>query len=121
MNKFLRSLNHAIEGLLVGFKEQPNLRIHFILGTLASLLGVIFQISASEWLILVVVIGIVIAVELTNTAVESVVNLHTREFHPEAKKAKDICAGAVLVSAIMAVIVGLIIFLPRLLTLLTVR
>jgi diacylglycerol kinase len=77
-------------------------------------MGSFFNISQIEWLILSLTIGMVITVELTNTAIEEVVNSFTDQIHPSAKKAKDVAAAAVLVSSITAVIIGLVIFLPHL-------
>ena len=81
------------------------------------ILGVLFQINKYEWSILVLTIGLVISCELINTAIEAVVDLITEEYHPLAKVAKDTSAAAVFIFAIVAVIVGLIIFLPKLISL----
>ena len=79
--------------------------------------GFIFKINKYEWAILVLTIGLVISCELVNTAIEAVVDLVTEEYHPLAKVAKDTAAAAVLIFAFVAVIVGLIIFVPKILLL----
>ena len=75
--------------------------------------GFLFKVNKYEWAILVLTIGLVISCELINTAIEAVVDLVTEEYHPLAKVAKDTSAAAVLVFAIVAIIVGLIIFVPK--------
>mgnify|MGYP001599045274 CR=1 FL=1 len=106
------SFKYALEGILVALKDQPNLIFHLLASIIVVLLGHIFEISTYEWLILTLTIGVVITVELTNTAIEEVVNSFTSDTHPGAKKAKDVAAGAVLVISIAALIIGLLIFLP---------
>lgn len=108
------SFKYAFEGLISALKEEPNLKIHFITGLLVVTAGFYFQISTLDWVILITMIGLVISVELTNTAVEAVVDYLIKEQHPGAKIAKDISAAAVLTVAITSSIVGLIIFLPYL-------
>lgn len=110
------SFKYAFSGIAAAIKEEPNLKIHLSLALLVTVAGAAFQISELEWIIIVAMIGLVISVELTNTAIESVVNHFTSEIHPGAKLAKDISAGAVLVVAITAAVVGMIIFLPYLKT-----
>ena len=107
------SFKHALEGIWSALKEEPNLKFHFFAGFVTIALGVFFKITINEWLVLILVIGLVISVELTNTSIEAVVDSFTDKTHPGAKLAKDISAGAVLVVAIMAAIVGIIIFLPH--------
>lgn len=106
------SFKYAFEGIWTALKDQPNLIFHLLATIVVILFGWFFQITNLEWIILTLTIGIVIAIELTNTAIEEVVNSFTDEIHPSAKKAKDVAAGAVLIVSIMAVIIGLLIFLP---------
>lgn len=93
-------------------KEEPNLKIHFIVAVLVIVLSFILKISRQDWISVIILIGLVFAVELTNTAIEAIVDAFTDSEHPGAKLAKDISAGAVLVVAIISAIVGIIIFLP---------
>ena len=106
------SFKYAWDGLVAALKEEPNLKFHFLAGFLVILISLFLNISKYYWLIIIILIGFVIAVELTNTAIEAVVDTFTDKEHPGAKLAKDISAGAVLVSALTATIVGIIIFLP---------
>lgn len=110
----IRSFSYAGRGILSAFRTERNIRIHFTMAILVVILGAIFHISRMEWLIIIVVIGGMIALELINTAIERIVDLVTTEFHPLAKEAKDIAAGAVFIYALLSVLVGLIIFLPKL-------
>lgn len=106
------SFKYAFEGIWTALKDQPNLIFHLLAAVVVILFGWFFQITTIEWIILTLTIGIVVCIELTNTAIEEVVNSFTDEIHPSAKKAKDVAAGAVLIVSIMAVIIGLLIFLP---------
>ena len=89
------------------------MKIHCTVAVLVVIAGLILGISVTEWFICLGLFGMVMALELVNTAVEAVVDLVTEERHPLAKIAKDTAAGAVLIAAIMAAIVGLIIFVPK--------
>ena len=111
------SFKYAFEGINQALREEPNLKIHLILGILVVIFGFLLQLSIVEWAIILTMIGLVIAVELTNTAVEAVVDAFTSEDHPGAKLAKDISAGAVLVVAMTSAVVGLIVFWPHILNL----
>lgn len=106
------SFRYALSGITAAIKEEPNLIFHLFAAILVILLGWFLKISKNDWIIIILVIGLVISVELTNTAIEAVVDNFTEKEHPGAKLAKDISAGAVLAAAAAAAIVGLIIFLP---------
>jgi diacylglycerol kinase len=97
------------------WKTQRHLRVHAALGLLAAALAMLLGISPGEWAALLTVMTLVIALELLNTVVEAAVDLASPQFHPKAKVAKDVAAGAVLVSAAGAALVGAAIFVPRLL------
>lgn len=111
------SFGYAFQGLSYAWATQRHLRIHVALSLLATGLGLVFGISPVEWAALVAVVVLVIALELLNTVVESVVDLVTREVHPLAKTAKDVAAASVLVAAGGALLTGALIFVPRLLSL----
>lgn len=108
------SFRYALEGILTALKDEPNLKVHFLIALLALILGYFFQISLVEWLVLILAIGMVVTLELTNTAIEELINSFTDKLHPSAKKAKDVAAGAVLVGSVTALVIGAIIFLPYL-------
>ena len=111
----ISSLEFALTGIFTAFKEEKNMRSHVLSAVAAIIAGLIFQISATEWLFLLLSIFLVIAFEIMNSAVENVVDLASDyHFSMRAKNAKDMAAGAVLVVSGFAVITGLIIFLPKL-------
>lgn len=108
------SLEFALTGILTAVQEERNLKSHLVSAFLASLAGIIFKISAVEWLFLLLAIFLVICLEIINSAIENVVDLASSyHFSMLAKKAKDMAAGAVLVMSLYAVLTGLIIFLPK--------
>ena len=109
----LDSFKHAFDGIFYSLKSVKNLKIHLFFTALVLIGGFIFKINAFEWLTCLICIALVISLELLNSAVEEAVNLTTLEFNERAKHAKDLAAGAVLVSAIISFVIGLIIFLPK--------
>ena len=118
IKKFLLSFTYAIKGLKYAYRNEQNLAFDVGVSLLVVIAGFLFKVSISEWALLALTIGMVLSFELINTAVEAVVDLVTEEYHPLAKVAKDTSAAAVLVCAIASVVVGLIIFLPKLFNLL---
>jgi undecaprenol kinase len=108
------SFKNAFEGLAAAVKLETNIKIHLFLAFLVVILAILLQISLSDWVKVIILIGLVISLELTNTAIEAVVDAFTSQHHEGAKLAKDISAGAVLVAAITAAIAGILIFLPYL-------
>lgn len=113
-----KSFLFAISGLKSALKKEPNFRIHIISALLALSAAYFLNLNLLEWLILAITIFLVIIFELLNTVLESLVNLISPELNPEAKMAKDVSAAAVLVSAIFSVIIGVILFLPKIISLL---
>ena len=109
-----KSFGHAFDGIFAGLEER-NMKIHCTMAVLVVFFGLILHISVTEWCICLVLFGLIMGLELVNTALEAVVDLVTKEYQPLAKRAKDTAAGAVLIAAIMAAAAGLIIFIPRLL------
>ena len=113
-----KSFGYAFEGIFTCIRNERNIKIHCTVAILVVIAGAVLGITPTEWCICLTLFGLVIALELVNTAIESVVDLvTTEERKPLAKTAKDTAAGAVLVAAIMAAIVGLIIFVPRIVSL----
>lgn len=108
------SFKYAAAGIWTALRDEPNLKFHFLVMWLVILMGFYFDISTIAWIAVIFSIGLVIALELTNTAIEEIVDSFTDKSHPGAKRAKDIASGAVLVVSITAVIIGIIIFLPYL-------
>ncbi len=117
--KFISGFAYAFEGLGYALRTQRNMRVHVTIAILALIMGVVLHISALEFaLIFVAITGVVIA-EMFNTVVELSIDLSTPQYHPLAKRAKDVAAGAVLLSAFLAIIIGLFIFGPHLWTLIS--
>lgn len=111
--KLVNSFKYAFEGLKASFKTERNMKIHILIMILTIIAGFALKISTLEWIICITLFGIVISAELFNTAIETIVDMITPYREPKAKLAKDISAGAVLVLAISSIIIGLIIFIPK--------
>ncbi len=105
-SSWLESLNCAIEGILWATRSQRHLRLHFVFAVVVLLLGLFLRLSALEFIFLALAVILVLFAELLNTAIEVVVDLVSPGYHPLAQRAKDVAAGAVLVSAIGAVVIG---------------
>lgn len=108
-----KSFGYAFEGIFTCIKKERNMKIHCVFAVLVVIAGIILKLSMIEWSLCLILFGLVMALEMVNTAVEAVVDLVTEERKPLAKLAKDTAAGAVLVAAIMAAITGCIIFIPK--------
>jgi len=114
--RFLNSFRYAFQGLRLLFAGQPNARVHLLAAATAAAAGGYYRISANEWVAVVLCIGLVISMEAMNTALEHLTDRVSPEFHPLAGKAKDLAAAAVLIAAFVAVVVGGIIFIPKIFT-----
>ncbi len=108
-----KSFLYAFKGLLFLFSTQANARIHFLALSVVVAAGFFLNISISEWCLCSLCIGMVLAAEAMNTAIESIVDLVSPDYHPLAGRAKDVAAAAVLLTAISAAIVGGLIFVPK--------
>ncbi|MEI6060416.1 MAG: diacylglycerol kinase family protein [Bacteroidota bacterium] len=115
--KFVKSFLNAARGISILFKGQLNARIELTITGLVVFTGFVFQISASEWLIIVLCIALVLGLEGINTAIEILADKIHPGFDTEIGKAKDVAAGAVLIASVVASIAGFIIFAPRFLDL----
>lgn len=113
-DRWLQCFGFALSGLIQAIKTEKNLKIHLAAAVAVIIFMLVFHLSYIEDLILIVVIGIVISLELVNTAIEHTVNLITEEYHPLAKLAKDTAAGAVLFFSVISVVIALIIFFHHL-------
>lgn len=116
--EFDKSVGHALDGIEYAVNHERNVKIEILFAILTSILGFILKISLLEWVVIVLVIAMVLALELVNTAIERTVDLVTKDYHDLAKAAKDVAAGAVLVMSMFSVIIGLIIFLPKIISVL---
>ncbi|MGQ9500550.1 MAG: diacylglycerol kinase family protein [Anaerolineae bacterium] len=106
---WLSSFHHAWDGLRYVVRTQRNARIHLTALTLAVGLGMVVGLSRLEWVMLALVIGAVLVAEWFNTAIEATIDLITVQYHPLAKVAKDAAAAGVLVTALVAIVVGILI------------
>ena len=112
--EFAASFEFALTGIITAFKEERNMRKHLVSAILVVLAGLIFRVSATEWLFLLMAVFLVIALEIVNSAIENVVDLASKyHFSMLAKNAKDMAAGAVLVVSCYALITGMIVFIPK--------
>lgn len=111
--KIINSFKYAIEGIMASFKNERNIKIHATIMLLVIIAGIILKINKIEWIICIILFSIVISAELFNTAIETVVDMIMPTKNEQAKIAKDISAGAVLIVAIGAAIIGLMIFIPK--------
>jgi len=112
-HKLLHSFKYAFDGIFESFKSEKNMKIHILIMALVILAGFVFKISRTEWMICIILFGVVFAGEIFNTAIEIVVDMVMPHQNEKAKLAKDLSAGAVLLLAIAAAIIGMMIFIPR--------
>ena len=110
-----KSFGYAFQGIFNTIRTERNIKMHCAAAILVTIFGIWLQISKTEWMICFILFGLILALELVNTAVEATVDLFTEERKPLAKKAKDAAAGAVLIVAIFAAVIGILIFIPKLL------
>lgn len=110
-----KSFGYAFDGLRTAILKGRNFRVQIVSGLVACILGLILKLSSEEWLNLVIVILLVLILELVNTSIEALVDLTSPQIQEKAKIAKDVAAATVLVASIGSVIVGALIFLPKLL------
>lgn len=115
-NPLYKSFGYAFEGIFAGIRGERNMKIHCFAAVCVVVAGVLFHISVTEWCICLVLFGLILSLELVNTAIEAVVDLVTEDKKPLAKLAKDMAAGAVLIAAVMAAMAGLLIFVPKLIS-----
>ena len=107
----IESFNYAVSGIIYTLKTERNMKVHLVIAIIVILSSLFFDFSKVELLILFFAIALVLITEMINTAIEKTVDLITDDFHPLARLAKDIAAGAVLIAAINSLIVGYLLFL----------
>lgn len=110
--RLIKSFQYAFRGLIKTFKEEQNMQIQTFVGFLVMLLAWYFQVERFEWMFLIFVIGLVILMELANSAVERITDVLKPRLDTYVKEIKDVMAAAVMLSSFVAIIIGLIIFLP---------
>ena len=114
--RLINSFKYAFEGILQAYVGEQNLKIHTVIAILVIIFGFILKISYTEWLVCLVLIGLVLMAEFFNTSIEYLVDLVLPEIHPLAKATKDTASAGVLMMAIISAIIGLIIFVPKLIS-----
>lgn len=117
--KRLLSFKYAFQGIITLFRTQTNAKIHALAAALVIICAFYFQISTTEWCFLIFAMTMVLSAEAFNTAIEFLTDLVSPDFHPLAEKTKDVASAAVLFTAIGALIIGIIIFLPKFVTIFT--
>lgn len=118
IKRLRKSFGYAFKGIDDVIKHEPNMKIHVVVAILVVIMAFILKVSIIEWIILVLLIGSVLAAETINTTIENLVDMYTKEYDEKAKIVKDTAAGTVLILAITSVIIGLIIFIPKMIYLL---
>ena len=113
MRKLIESFKFAIQGIGYALNTERNMKIHFILAFIVTLLGFWYHITASEWSVLLLTMSMVVTTEMVNTAIEKTIDLVTEEYKVLAKISKDVAAGAVFISSVVAIIIGVIIFYQK--------
>lgn len=118
IKRFFNSFKYSFEGLIYAFKYEQSMTIHILACIAVIVCGILLKISYIEWLICLILFGLVMATELLNTSIEAVVDLISPQKHPLAKIAKDTASASVFVFSMVALISGLMIFIPKILNLL---
>ena len=118
IKRLRKSFGYAFKGIDDVIKHEPNMKIHVVVAILVVIMAFILKVSIIEWIILVLLIGAVLTAETINTTIENLVDMYTKEYDEKAKIVKDTAAGTVLILAITSAIIGLIIFIPKIIYLL---
>ena len=113
IKRLRKSFGYAFKGIDDVISNEPNMKIHVSVAILVVIMAFLLKISMIEWIILVLLIGLVLAAEVINTTIENLVDMYTKEYNEKAKVVKDTAAGTVLILAITAAIIGLIILVPK--------
>lgn len=108
--KFWHSFRFAAHGIVAAFKSELNMKVHSCFAVVVLVAAAVFRLPTASWILLLLAITLVLTAELLNTAIEATVDLVSPEIHPLAKRAKDTAAGAVLLTAVFAVLVGVFVF-----------
>ena len=113
IKRLRKSFGYAFKGIDDVISNEPNMKIHVSVAILVVIMAFLLKISMIEWIILVLLIGLVLAAEVINTTIENLVDMYTKEYNEKAKVVKDTAAGTVLILAITAAIIGLMILVPK--------
>jgi diacylglycerol kinase (ATP) len=115
--KRLKSIKYAIKGINYLFKKEQNARVHFVVAIIVIIGGFFLEISIHDWVLVCIAISLVLTAEIFNTAIEKLVDLISPARNEKAAQIKDLAAGGVLICAIVSIVIGLYVFLPKLLSL----
>ena len=115
IKRFISGFKNSKAGLSYAYKNEQSMTIHLISCIIVLVLGTLYHISLMEWMLCIMVLGLIAATELINTSIEAIVDLVTQEFHPFAKIAKDTASAAVFVFSVVAFLSFVIIFIPKML------
>ncbi|MDD2983334.1 MAG: diacylglycerol kinase family protein [Crocinitomicaceae bacterium] len=115
ITKRIKSFQYAFNGLKILWMEEHNARIHFLASMVVVIAGFAFKVSLIEWTLLAFAMGFVIVTEIVNSSIENLADFVEPQKNLHIKKAKDLAAAAVLISAVTAVVIGLIVFVPKVL------
>lgn len=118
IGRFFRSVKYSLSGLVYAYRYEQSLWLHGLATILAIIMGLIFKIKLSEWAIIFIALGIILALELINTSIEAAVDLTTTKIHPLAKIAKDCGSAASFVMSIVSLVISLFVFGPYLMEIL---
>lgn len=113
IKRLKKSFGYAFKGIDNVISNEPNMKIHVSVAILVVITAFLLKISMIEWIILILLIGLVLAAEVINTTIENLVDMYTKEYNEKAKVVKDTAAGTVLILAITAAIIGLMILVPK--------
>lgn len=113
IERLKKSFGYAFKGIDDVVSNEPNMKIHVSVAILVVITAFLLKISMIEWIILVLLIGLVLAAEVINTTIENLVDMYTKDYNERAKVVKDTAAGTVLILAITSAIIGLMIFVPK--------
>lgn len=115
--RIVSSINNSFNGLKSAYQSEQSMYIHLICTIILLLFSFVLKISMMQWLIIIAIIGLTLVIELINTAIESTVDLVTKEFHPLAKVAKDTASAAEFILTLTSAIISLMIFIPKIMEL----
>lgn len=113
IKRLKKSFGYAFKGIDDVVSNEPNMKIHVSVAIVVVIMAFLLKISMIEWIILVLLIGLVLAAEVINTTIENLVDMYTKDYNERAKVVKDTAAGTVLILAITSAIIGLMIFVPK--------
>ena len=117
LKRILFSIKYSIDGLVYAYANEKSLLLHGVLSTVLIILGLFFHISRTKWILILITLAVILAIELVNTAIEAVVDMYTTKFNPLAKIAKDCGSAATFVLVVVGTIISGSIYIPLIINL----